>query len=194
MAGGFSHILVSRQGQGSSWDQATVFDQAFLRRNTVLVGGDARGYLYRLVPPEQRGEVAWTVGDNLIRTFDGQAAAANITAEQERDVRLVGDIAGDGRYLFTFSSQSMSAIEGSMTLRVDWLDDKGAVIGSVAERGRASMHTSHEDIMLMPSPPGAKTAIVTIHVGRGVVELSGLSIKKMADGAARGDSLADVAR
>ncbi len=66
-AGGFSHIIVDRTLLPPNWDQNVMLNEEFLRRNTVLVGGDHNVYLYRLVPAEQRGhEQAWAQGRELL--------------------------------------------------------------------------------------------------------------------------------
>lgn len=44
----------------------TVITEDFLRRNTLLVGGGNYSYLYRILPPDQRGKGAWAHGHELL--------------------------------------------------------------------------------------------------------------------------------
>ncbi len=188
-AGGFSHIIVSRQGQSPLWDRMTVFDQGFLRRNALLVGGDARAYLYRLLPADQRGKVSWTIGDNMAHTADGRALVSSLIVPGERTILAATEVNTVNRYLLTYSSQSMTTEEGSVRLQADWSDGNGVFVGSSTQRGRVSKHAFRDDIMLLIAPSGATTATVSIQVEQGRVALREVSIRTMADDAANGTAV-----
>ncbi len=184
---GFSHIIVSRQGQSPSWDQMTVFEQGFLRRNAQFVGGDARAYLYRLLPADQRAKVSWTIGANMAHTVDDQSLASSLFAPGERTILATTEVSTVNRYLLMYSSRSMTTEEGSIGLQVDWRNGNGVVVGSSTQRGRASTHAFRDDIMLMIPPPGAVTATISIQVEQGTVTLRDVAIRMLA-----GDTVSNV--
>jgi hypothetical protein len=185
---GYSHILLDRDAFRTGWDQIVAFDEGFLRRNTVLVGGDQNAYLYRLVPASERGhDQVWAPGPELLpnsgfeegaggmpRGWDGTGKVKRVTSGRGYQtpasaVRIAPGSALSAtvrvtpgtQYLLSQASKGVGAA-GTMRMQMTWLSQGKAEMGSVAEVVPTSELDYHRFSMLATAPPDARWATVEL--------------------------------
>jgi hypothetical protein len=185
---GYSHILIDRDAFRPGWDQIVAFDETFLRRNAVLVGGDQNAYLYRLVPANERGhDQIWAQGKELLPNGGFEEADGNSPRGWEATgkirrvasgrgyetttaaVRLepgtilsttVRVMAGD-RYLLSQASKAVGA-EGEIRMEISWLGEGKVPLKRYAETLPTSLTGYHRFSTLATAPPDARWATVKL--------------------------------
>lgn len=200
--GGYTHLLIDRRKVPGNWDRLTVLDEGFLRRNTVLIGGGANTYLYRLLPAGRSGGTsAWPEGPELLTngrfeiaaggtpagrdtvgyprhdasgtaSKDGRGAA--LVAPRDALVASVG-VAPNVQYLLSQAARSAEG-PGTVRLHIDWRDAAGETIGVADESVPVSSQAYHTFSMLATAPPGAATAIVRLQPVAGAVWFDDVSL------------------
>jgi hypothetical protein len=209
--GGYSHILLDRRRwvvAGSDWDRVTAVNEDFLRRNTILLGGGEYSYLYRLLPPDQRGgKISWTRGAELLPNggFEtpGDKAPAGWTAlgQPKQDgsgrfshtgqgavlltgqAELAATVAVTPNTTYLFADATRSVQEYGMTnIRIEWHDPSGKVISVTEEHMPASPQVYHTFSMLATAPGNAATATIHVQAVRGDVWFDDLSLRVWAGG------------
>lgn len=205
-SGDYSHIVVDRRFLSPGWDQLYVTREEFLRRNTVLVGGGQNSYLYRLVPPAQRGhEQPWTRGPELLTNggfetiVDGQEAGwipvgaprvddsghegrsgqRALRATPQDGYATIAPVTPDVPYLLSLASRAIDD-KASARLQVNWLDEQNRVVGVAIEVVPASRLGYYQFSMLATTPRGATRAMVYAVAQQGAVWLDDLSLREAA--------------
>jgi 4-amino-4-deoxy-L-arabinose transferase-like glycosyltransferase len=187
--GGFSHILIDRSAWWSDrWvrDGITVIDEDFLRRNTRLVGGSNSCYLYRILPPEQRDQETWTQGPELLigggftdpdtirqagwattgtLLFDYSEAHMNkdigaVQLSEHGTIASTVEIKPESTYLFSLTARGV-AQNGTVQLRIEWLDRNGAIMQTAIEQVPTNVQTYRRFSMLATAPTGSTAATVS---------------------------------
>jgi hypothetical protein len=190
---GYSHLIVDRTGCLTEPDGCPLpwytwpwLDEGILQRNTVLVGGAHNVYLYRILPPEQRGQpAAWAAGPELIpngalepdehdeptgwvpigapvydenglASHDGRGAARVGPAGS---YALPVPVTPGAAYLLSQYVRSASGF-GRARLQVNWEDAAGASVGVSIEIVPATNAAYRRWSMLATAPPTAVTALV----------------------------------
>jgi hypothetical protein len=198
---GFARLL-------RAWDEETIRGEEFLRRNAVLVGGDDNVYLYRLLPPDERGQPRpWAQGEELIANggFDVRRAggplgwrpigepsfaeSGTLTPPATGVIRsspgnayvTYAEVLPDRQYLLSLTSWS-NARDSLARLHIDWLDAHGNLIGSEIETARVSDKEFRLRSMLAAAPPRAVTAAVYAAADRGEVWFDSVSLKSVPAG------------
>lgn len=201
-AGGYSHIIVDRRLLAllrPDWDQATAIDEDFLRRNAVLVGGDHNAYLYRLLPPDQRGgQHLWAQGNELLSNGGFESALTGWTATGHPQYDNSGRMSRDGsgavlltpqdtlvtsanvvpnkQYLLAHTTWSVGG-SGGARLHLEWHDGAGHLIGSADETVPVSQRGYHTFSMLATAPAGAATVTVRLEVAQGNIWFDDVSLR-----------------
>jgi len=204
--GGFSHIIVDRGLLPPEWENLTVTDEEFLRRNTVLVGGDHNAYLYRILPPDQRGRAQpWADGPELLPdggfegeeggwprgwspvghpTYDtsGQAAhsgrGAVLATPQDALFTTVAVTPGT-RYLLSHFTRGAGG-DGLTRLQINWRDAAGGGAGVSIEVVPTSPQRYHLFSMLVTAPTNAVAATVYVQAQQGDAWFDDLSLRAVA--------------
>jgi hypothetical protein len=191
--GGFSHIIVDRTVMPRDWDRYLAVDEAFLRRNAVLIGGERNAYLYRLVPPEQRGrDQGWARGPELLpnggmeeangdrpagwtpfgrpgydrtgsRAETGQAA---FRATPQDWYTATVPVQPQGQYLLAHATRAEGEA-GLARLQVNWLDATDQLVGVAIEVVPTSPRRYVRFSMLATAPPGASKARIYLTAQQG---------------------------
>jgi hypothetical protein len=200
----YSHLLVDRGAGGDWWVGNLGGDEAFLRRNTMLVGGDRNVYLYRLLPPEQRGRSEpWTRGPELLPnggfeeaagfTPSGWAATGTepvfdetgawshsgrgaVRASKTGAYVAEATVTPGAQYLLSHFTRATTGSDW-VSLRIDWQAASGTVVGTSQELVPASDQGYHTWSMLAASPPDAVRARVRLQVLAGDVWFDDVSLK-----------------
>ncbi len=204
--GGFSHIIVDRGLLPSEWEDLTVTDEEFLRRNTILVGGDHNAYLYRILPPDRRGKgQPWATGSELLPdggfeetdgawprgwspvgrpTYDisGQAGhsgrGAVLATPQDALFTTVAVTPGT-RYLLSHFTRGAGGY-GLTRLQINWRDAAGGGAGVSIEVVPTSPQRYHLFSMLVTAPPNAVAATVYVQAQQGDAWFDDLSLRAVA--------------
>lgn len=204
--GGYSHILIDRGAMPPNWESMLVLDEDFLRRNTVLVGHDRNTYLYRLVPPDERGrDQGWAQGSNLlynggfevgrgdrpvgwapeghpaydstgVESYDGRGAVR--VAQGEAFSATVG-VTPDRPYLLSHRTRGVTGYAQSR-LQINWLDGDGRGVGVSLETAPASPQGYHRFSMLATAPARATAARVYAQAQWGDVWFDDISLQPLA--------------
>lgn len=212
---GFSHIIVARDLLGAltpDWDQLLAIDEEFLRRNTILVGGDRNAYLYRLVPPEQRGQdQSWARGRELLAnggfeeargalplgwtaagqpTYDASGAESRagrgaIRSTPEASYFATTAVAPNERYLLSHATRSAGEA-GQARLQINWLDRAGSLVGVSIDVVPVSPRGYHRYSMLATAPPTASTAVIYAQAQGGTVWFDDISLRSAGPSAPMG--------
>lgn len=204
--GGYSHILIDRRHLPADWDQLTIFDEGFLRRNTVLVGGGENTYLYRILPPDEQGAgIPWAHGPELLPNggfelangdlpsswtalgqpaydVSGQNSAAGraaILGTPKDAVSTSVPVVAHGQYLLAADVRGESS-DAQIRLTISWRDASGATIATAFDQVPASARAYHTSSMLSAAPDGAVTAEVRTWVVQGRVWFDDLSLRSFS--------------
>lgn len=202
---GYSHIVVDRGTLPRNWDIITVIGEEFLRRNTVLVGGDHNAYLYRILPPEQRGrDQIWARGgERLVNGGFEEAGGAlpngwtavghpvsNMTGEESRIGRgavrgtpqdallTTAAVTPNSQYLLSHATRGAGG-EGLARLQINWLDNAGKPAGVSIEVVPVSPRGFRLHSMLATAPPTATSAVVYAQAQQGEVWFDDVSLRSM---------------
>ena len=209
--GGFTHVVVDRGLLPPEWQELTVTDEEFLRRNAVLVGGDHNAYLYRLLPPAQRGQAPpWADGPELLPNggfeaaagewplgwspvghptydTDGQAGhsgrGAILATPQDALFTTVAVTPGT-RYLLSHFTRGAGR-DGLTRLQINWLAAGGAGAGVSIEVVPTTPQRYHRFSMLVTAPPNAVAATVYVQAQQGDAWFDDISLRAVS-GEARG--------
>jgi len=194
----FSHIIVARQGQGAVQTQATVFNQDFLRRHTLLVGGDARGYLYRIVYANQQERSDWTRGEELLaflwsdNALQGEMPRntqspgpsslprADVLGVDEQGKRTSVTVTPRNRYLFSYTVQAMVAEDSKVHVTIEWRDERGELLDAAVQIGQTDPTNLYKDVMVVTAPERAISAMITVQAEHGSVLLRDFSFRLIA--------------
>lgn len=203
--GGYSHIVVDRKHLPRNWDRITVLNEEFLRRNTVLVGGSMNTYLYRILPPGQRGgQLPWARGAELLSNGGFEAAAGDLPAGWSSANWPVFDLSGTesyhGRgavrctpadmlitavpvvpnvqYLLSHATRSAQG-NGLALLHITWQDADGNVVGRSGEIVPASPQKYHVHSMLATAPANAEIARIFLLAFSGEVWFDDVSFRSV---------------
>jgi hypothetical protein len=189
-------------GDRWSWDKMTVVNEDFLRRNTVLVGGGDYSYLYRIVPPEQRGTVSWVRGDELIPNGDFEASGINgwvavgsprvdnsgthshtgasaVMLTTGDQLRAEVSVTPNMTYLLATATRAAEGYGGAQ-LVIEWRDAQGNVIDVSRENIPVSPDEYHTLSMLATAPTNAATAVVYAKVLGGTIWFDDFSLRAAA--------------
>lgn len=217
-AGGYSHVVVDRGFLLPGWDGYLATDEAFLRRNATLVGGDRNAYLYRLVPPDRRGrDQEWARGPELLPnggferadgtgpqgwapfgrpTYDrsgaqARAGQAAFRATPQDWYTATVPVRPQTRYLLAHATRAEGA-RGYARLQVNWLDAADQIVGVSLEVVPTSPLRYAQFSMLATAPPGAARARVYLVAQQGVAWFDDASFRAVdaAAGALPGDGAA----
>ena len=199
----FSHILIDRERLVDNWYQFLVFNEQFLRRNTVLIGGDHNAYLYRIVPPSQRGrDQEWARGFELLPNGDfdelkegvpsgwhsgGQMPQASdnvlpdgtatvIRASPQRSFFTAVPVQPGQRYLLSETVQAVE-VSGLSRLQINWLDNANTFIATSIEVVPTSVGKFQQFSMLAVAPENATTAVVYAQAQQGEVWFNRFSLR-----------------
>jgi hypothetical protein len=205
----FSHIIVDRTVMPQGWDRSLPIDEAFLRRNAVLVGGVRNAYLYRLVPPEGRGrDQGWARGPELLPnggleqasgdrpagwvafgrpTYDRTGARANtgqaaFRATPQDWYTVTVAVEPQRQYLLTHSTRAEGA-DGLARLQVNWLDAADQLVGTSIEVIPTSPQRYAQFSMLATAPPGASRARIYLVAQQGTAWFDDASFRAVPSGA-----------
>ncbi len=211
---GFSHILVERDRLPPEWEELTIINEEFLRRNAVLIGGDRNAYLYRIVPPAERGrDQGWARGRELLANGGFENARNGLPQGWTMSGRPAYDTGGkDGwnsrsairvgprdsfssrtavvpnrQYLLSHATRGADGY-GLARLQINWGDAAGRTVGVSIEVVPASPRGYRLNSMLATAPPGAVLAVVFAQAQQGQVWYDDVSLRSVEDnsGTARG--------
>lgn len=177
-AGQFSHILVARQGYSEALAAMPVFGQDFLSRHTILLGGDQRGYLYRIVPSEQQGASAWTEGEELLQALRRGGEVSLLDTEVGQTAHTT--VGAERRYLFHYTARATGTDDGQLLVTIAWRDADGRPLGTVTQSGRTIPGDARGDLMVVRAPEHAARAAITVRATRGEALLSDPSFRLLA--------------
>jgi hypothetical protein len=193
-AGGYSHVVIARDYMDPNWDRYLVTDEEFLRRNAVLVGGGHNGYLYRLVPPEQRGhDQGWARGPELLPNggleqangdrpagwapfghpvYDRTGARAKTGMAAFRSTpqdwyTATVPVQPQAQYLLSHATRAEGEY-GFARLQVNWLDGADQIVGVSIEVVPTSPLRYSQFSMLATAPPGASKARIYLVAQQGI--------------------------
>jgi hypothetical protein len=202
---GYSHIVIDRDILPSNWDSIVALNEEFLRRNTVLVGGDHNAYLYRLLPPDQRGqEQPWARGPELVPNggFEEENGALppgwSATGEPVLDASGQGyrttqmaarigegsaffttvPVAPGAQYLLSHATRSTEDY-GFARLQINWMTEAGTLADVSIEVVPVSPRDYHRFSMLTTAPADAKTATIYVHAQKGEVLFDDVSLRSV---------------
>jgi len=195
--GGYSHIIINRWALPTSWAQMLLVQEEFLRRNTTLVGGGNNAYIYRILPPAERGhDQPWVSGPELLRAFvavtpDSACGWTRLSGQPRCETRPSGvtayllptdqlaetvPVTPQTTYLLSQVSQGMGA-NGRVVLRIDWQDSAGATIASLREEVPTSTLGEHRFSMLAAAPPTAVSASIVVQTADGTARVRDVSLR-----------------
>lgn len=204
--GGVSHIIVDRDVLKPGWDGILAFDEAFLRRNAILVGGSHNAYLYRLVPASDRGhEQVWAEGQELLpnpgfeewaesaprgwvakgkvkRVTSGrgfQTPETAVRVEPRSVLATTVEVTPGAEYLFSQASKGVGA-EGTMRMEISWFSEDKSDIGTVAEVVPTSESNYHRFSMLATAPANARWATVKLQPASSQALIDDVSLRAFA--------------
>lgn len=213
--GGYSHIIIDRGAMPPNWESMLVLDEDFLRRNTVLVGHDRNTYLYRLVPPDERGrDQGWAGGGNLLSNGGFEAGSGDRPVGWAADGHPAYDSTGmesyDGRgairvahgeafsttvgvvpdrlYLLSHLTRGVKGYAQSR-LQINWLDGDGREVGVSLETVPASPQGYHRFSMLATAPTRATAARVYAQAQSGEIWFDDISLQPLAPDARTADDI-----
>lgn len=202
-ARGYTHISVDRRMLRKNWDMVLALDDRFLRRNTALVGGGDHNYLYRILPPERRGDGAsWGQGDEALANGGFEADARGLpegwTAVGRPRYDTVGAAAWHGRgavslapgqalrtqvavrpgarYVLALGARSMDGYGRAKAL-IHWRNAADEVVGGTFEYVPVSPRSYHTQSILISAPPDAMTAMITLQTAEGDVWFDDVSLR-----------------
>jgi hypothetical protein len=202
---GFSHIVVDRDVHRPGWDSILAFDEAFLRRNAILVGGDHNAYVYRLVPASERGhEQVWTRGPELVPnagfeegtggaprgwtakgkvkriTDRGYQTPANaVRVEPQGVLATTVEVTPGTQYLLSQASKGVGA-EGTLRMEIIWFSADKSRLGSDVEDVPTSESNYHRFSMLASAPPNAHWATVALQPASSQALIDDVSLRAFA--------------
>ena len=201
---GYTHLVINQGAPDFWWVNNVGGDPSFLRANTTLVGGARGVYVYRLLPPEQRGqETPWTRAPELfangefevngdgvlpgwsstgipgpvVRTDDTSTAARRSVRSRPGD-ELVTTVMVTPRQEYLLSLSVRSASErGWSQVFLDWLDETGHPISHTIENFAATSTLDREWWMLATAPANATRAKVRLLAINDEIWFSHLSMR-----------------
>ena len=213
--GGFSHILIERstwRGEKRSWDKVSVINEDFLRCNTVLVGGTKNNYLYRLLPPEQRGcKQDWASGPELLqqgrfmwnetdrlenRMLIGDTPQRDpmdkpsgtddsaVLLKNDSALSVTVPISPDTQYLLSSATHGV-ADYGKAQFTIEWYDENDRVLSTYSESIPASPVKYHIFSTLAVAPPHATKAIVHVKALNATIWFKDLSLRTFGSASRR---------
>jgi hypothetical protein len=193
---GYSDLIVDRtgcltdpKGCSISWSTWPWLNEEILQRNTVLVGGAHNVYLYRLLPPDQRGNVAsWGAGPELLKNgalepdeqgkpagwvsfgspvYDdtGQSShggLASVRAGPAGALAAPVPVTPGTTYLLSEYVRSAAGF-GRARLQVNWEDAAGASVGVSIDVVPATDDAYRRWSMLAKAPPTAVRALIFLN-------------------------------
>jgi hypothetical protein len=201
----FSHILIDRERLVDNWNQFIVFNEQFLQRNTVLVGGERNAYLYRIVPQSQRGrDQSWAHGPELLpnSSFDKRddavlsdwqsvgepleqsdnispnGSATTVRVSPQRSYFTAVPVQPGRRYLL---SETVCAVEseGLSRLQINWLDSTNTFISTSIEVVPTRVGKFQQFSMIAVAPTNATTAVIYAQAQQGEVWFERLSLRSV---------------
>lgn len=202
---GYSHIIIDRNALYPGWDASTYLDEEALRRNTVLVGGDHNAYLYRIVPPDQRGhDQSWARGPELLPNPGFEAIADGVPHDWNATGPRLKNTTGAGyqtpanavllrdgssltttvrvvpgvQYLLTHATKSTRDY-GLARLQINWRTESGEPDGVSIDVVPTSPNGYHRFSMLATAPPDARFATVTLQTHLGQALFDDVSLKSV---------------
>lgn len=202
---GYSHIVIDRGLLPRNWDQITALSEEFLRRNTLLVGGDRNAYLYRILPPDERGrEQPWARGRELLVNGDceevngalprgwtvavgqprydqsgleSRQGGAAIRGTLQDTMYATAPVRPNVQYLLAHATKSADDSYGLARLQINWQDNEGKPVGVSLEVVPVSPRGYHLHSMLATAPPGAATAVIYAQAQQGAVWFDDFSLR-----------------
>ena len=209
--GGFTHVVVDRGLLPPEWQDLTITDEEFLRRNAALVGGDHNAYLYRLLPPAQRGQAppwadgpellpnggfeaaagAWPLGWSPVGhpTYDtggqaGHSGRGAILATPQDALFTTVAVTPGTRYLLSHFTRGAGG-DGLTRLQINWLAAGGTGAGVSIEVVPTTPQRYHRFSMLVTAPANAVAATVYVQAQQGDAWFDDISLRAVS-GEARG--------
>lgn len=180
----YTHVVIDRGFLPANWDRLQAIDEEFLRRNAVLVGGERNAYLYRLVPPAERGhDQGWARGPELLPNGGFEQASGERPMGWSASGHPIYDRAGasaksgraafrstpqdwytatvpvkpQAQYLLSHATRAEGG-NGLARLQVNWLDGADQIVGVSIEVVPTSTRRYAQFSMLATAPPGASRA------------------------------------
>lgn len=205
-AGGYTHIIVDRNLMMPYWDEIIAINEDFLRRNAVLVGGDHNGYLYRLVPPAERGhDQQWARGNELLPNggfeesrdsvplgwtaighpyYDtsgkqSHSGSSAIRATPTDILFTPVSVTPNVQYLLSHATKSADGAYDLARLQINWLNSEGKFISATVEVVPTSPRGYFVHSMLATAPPTARSAMVYVQAQQGTVWFDDFSLKSV---------------
>lgn len=203
-AGGYTHIIVDRGLMMPYWDEMTAINETFLRRNAVLVGGDHNRYLYRLVPPAERGrDQNWAEGPELLSNpgfeearngaplgwtatgspiYDASVKQSHtgssaVRSTMSNTLSTTIQVEPNVQYLLSHTSKSADGAYDLARLQINWLDASGAFISAAVDVVPTSPTGYNLFSMPATAPGTARSAIVYVQAQQGTVWFDDFSLK-----------------
>ncbi len=202
--GGYSHVIISRSSLPSSGMRIVVVQEEFLRRNALLLDGENNTYLYRLLPPAERGrDQPWERGPELLADggFEAQAGqqlptwavvggspredTSGVASRSGRGALLVGPgdrvtttvaVTAQTRYLLSHATRAQDEA-GHAALWIEWRDAAGMVLEPAIEAVPTGSQEYHRFSLLATAPPTAATATVILEAHDAPIWFDDLSLR-----------------
>jgi hypothetical protein len=203
---GYTHIMINRVILPGNWDTLLGVDDGFLRHTTALVGAAHNVYLYRILPPEQRGAAnTWTRGPELLPNggfeveraggpdgwmplgapvFDtggrwGRQGRGAVRGDPTSAYVTRVPVRPETPYLLTHATRAADE-RGLVRLQINWHDAADALTGVSIEVVPASRLGYHAWSMLATSPPGTAVAEVFVQAQAGTIWFDDVSLREAA--------------
>jgi hypothetical protein len=184
----YSHLIVDRSSLPLAWYAWPWFDEAFLQRNTTLVGGAQNVYLYRILPPEARGQAnTWVSGPELVAngglepdehgspagwiptgapSYDNSGLASHagrgaVRAGPAGSYAAIVPVTPGTTYLLTHFTRAAS-VPGMARLQINWADASGGLAGVSLDLVPATTLGYHRWSMPATAPSTATTAVILL--------------------------------
>ncbi len=204
---GYSHIIIDRNSLYPGWDASIYLDEEELRRNTILVGGDHNAYLYRIVPPDQRGhDQSWARGRELLPNTgfeeidDGVPRDWNFKGSSIKDATEAGyqtpgnavllrdgsslrtavRVVPGAQYLLSHATKSTGEY-GLARLQINWYTESGEPDGVSIDVVPTSPLGYHRFSLLATAPPDARLATVILQTHFGQALFDDISLKSVEE-------------
>lgn len=216
----FSHIIVDRAVMPGNWDRYLPISEEFLRRNAVLVGGERNAYLYRLVPPAERGrDQGWARGQELLPNggfeqasgdrplgwsafghplYDragasAQSGQAAFRATPQDWYTATVPVKPQARYLLSHATRA-DGENGLARLQVNWLDGADQIVGVSIEVVPTSARRYAQFSLLATAPPGASKARIYLVAQQGSAWFDDASFRAVSPEAGASPGVSELPR